>query len=122
MSTLTTVVSSVVLLFLGCLLALTLFRLLTGGINTHYLLHGRNADGSAYLSAERVQLLIFTLWTALSYLLNVLESRVLNPTSENMHTLPDVSTATLVLLSASHAVYLGGKAYSMVLAKIAKGV
>lgn len=122
MPALTTVVSSLVLIFLGCLLALILIRLLTGSINTQYLLYGRKADGTAYMSPERVQLMIFTLGTALSYLLNAFESRVMNPTPETIHTLPDVSTATLALLGGSHAIYLGGKAYSMLIAKVAKGV
>lgn len=122
MRTLTTGVSSLVLIFLGCLLTLVLMRLLTGRINTQYLLYGRKTDGTPYLSPERIQLMVFTLWTALSYLLNVFESRVINPTPETVHSLPEVPTITLALLGGSHAIYLGGKVYSMLVAKIAKGV
>src|SRR5438045_23854 len=103
-----------VLLFIVGLSAAVFPRLLNGGINTRHLLYGRKADGSTYFSPERVQLLLFTIWTALSYLLNVIEHR-------GDGKLPDVPTTTLALLSGSHALYLGGKAYSMLFAKTAKG-
>jgi hypothetical protein len=106
-------VTYLMLIFIGGLAATVLARLLTGGINTRHLLHGRRRDGTLYFSAERVQLLIFTLWTALSYLLTAAENR-------GAGKLPDVPAETLALMGGSHAVYLGGKAYSMLFAKIAK--
>lgn len=108
--------------FLASLYALIIHRLLTGRINTHYLLHGKKRDGTHYFSPERVQLLIFTLWIGLSYLLETFQTRIVQPTPETQHTLPDVPIKTLAMLGASHLVYLGGKAYTMLIAKISKGV
>ena len=109
-------------LFLGSLFALVIYRLLTGKINTQYLLYGQKKDGTQYFSPERVQLMIFTLWIAFSYLLETYETRVVEPTAATQHTLPDVPIKTLALLGASHTVYIAGKVYSMLIAKIAKGV
>jgi hypothetical protein len=100
-----------VILFLGGLAAIIAYRLLTGGINTHYLLYGKRKNGTRYLSPERVQLLLFTLGTAMFYVVDVLEKR---QTGE----LPDVPAKTLALLGGSHAIYLGGKAYTMLSTKI----
>jgi len=91
--------------FLGGLAAIIFHRLLTGRINTNYLLYGTNKDGTRSFSPERVQLLLFTLWTAMSYLMQVAETR-------HSGLLPDIPTQTLALLTGSHAIYLGGKAYS----------
>ena len=102
-------------------MVLVLFRMLTGQINMHKLLYGRMSDGTPYLSPERVQLMIFTLWIALLYLLDTFETRFLNPTPETAHTLPEVSTQTLTLLGGSQTVYLLGKAYSMLVARRKKG-
>ena len=103
-----------VFVFLGGLVVIIAYRLLTGQINTNYLLYGTKKDGTKYFSPERVQLLIFTLGTAMFYLNTVLENRASG-------VLPDVPTQTLVLLGGSHAIYLGGKAYMMLLKKTGKG-
>src|SRR5262245_27618735 len=95
-----------VFVFLGGLAVIIAYRLLTGQINTNYLLYGTKKDGTKYFSPERVQLLIFTLGTAMFYLNTVLENRASG-------VLPDVPSQTLVLLGGSHAIYLGGKAYMM---------
>ena len=101
------------LLFLAALAATIFTQLLNGGINTRYLLYGRKADGSISFSPERVQLLLFTVWTALFYLLSVIKNR-------GDGKLPDIPATILALLGGSHAVYLGGKAYSMLFAKTSK--
>lgn len=107
-------VKLIVVVFLGGLAAIIGHRLLTGQINTNGLFYGTKKDGTKYFSPERVQLLIFTLGTAMFYLNNVLQNR---------HTgvLPDVPTQTLALLGGSHALYLGGKAYMMLFKKNGKG-
>lgn len=103
-----------VVFFLSGLAAIIFYRLLTGGINTKGLLYSKQIKGAPHLSPERVQLLLFTLGTAMLYLLDVLENR-------NSGKLPDIPIKTLAMLGGSHAIYLGGKAYSMLLKKIVKG-
>lgn len=100
-------------MFLGGLAAVIAYRILTGEINTKYLLYGTQKDGTKYFSPERVQLLLFTLGTALFYVADVLKRR-------NSGVLPDVPAETLALLGGSHAIYLGGKAYTMLFKKLAK--
>ena len=100
--------------FLGGLAAIIAYRLLNGQINTRYLFYGTQKDGAKYFSPERVQLLLFTLGVAIFYLNDVMEKR-------KSGALPDISTQTLVLLGGSHAIYLGGKAYMMLLKTIRKG-
>ena len=121
MNLLPTVVSWIVGVFLIFLFVLVFYRLLTGRINTSGLLYGQKADGTRYFSPERVQLLIFTVWVGLFYLLDTYETRVLHPTEETKHTLPEVSRSTLMLLGASHGIYIAGKIYSMLISKL-KGV
>jgi hypothetical protein len=101
-------VSVVILGFLLGLGGAVFFQILSGQINTKYLLYGRKRNGTRYLSPERVQLLLFTLWTAGNYLVSAAQST---------HGLPDVSQDTLMLLGGSHAVYLGGKSYAMLFMK-----
>lgn len=122
MQPLITTVSWLIGLLLGGLLVVVLFRMLTGQINMRNLIYGRMSDGTCYLSPERVQLMIFTLWVGLFYLLDTFETRVVNPTPETAHTLPEVNTQTLTLLGGSHTVYLVGKAYSMLVARRKKGI
>lgn len=102
------------LVFLGGLAAIVAYRLLNGQINTRYLLYGTQKDGAKYFSPERVQLLLFTLGTAMLYLSDVTQNRTSG-------VLPDVSNETLALLGGSHAIYLSSKAYMMLFKKINKG-
>jgi hypothetical protein len=109
-----------VIIFLGGLAVIIAYRLLTGGINTRYLLYIKRRDGAKYLSPERLQLLIFTMGTAAFYLLHVVNSlKMATPSSPAV--LPDVSKETLALLGGSHGIYLGGKAYTMLFKKLTKG-
>jgi hypothetical protein len=121
MHLLITLVSWIVGLLLAGLVVVILYGMLNGQVNTRGLLYGRMRDGTRYLSPERVQLMIFTLWVALFYLLDTFETRFLNSTPETAHTLPEVNTQTLTLLGGSHTVYLLGKAYSMLVARRKKG-
>ena len=102
------------LAFVGGLAAIVAYRLLTGQINTNYLLYGIKKDGTRYFSPERLQLLLFTLGTAMFYLNTVLQNR-------SSGVLPDVPTETLTLLGGSHAIYLSGKAYMMLFKNNGKG-
>ena len=92
--------------FLIALAGAVVVKLLNGRINTGRLFDGRNQDGSQYFSLGRVQLLMFTLWTAANYISSVWNG-------ENRGALPDIPPQTLALLGGSHILYLGGKAYSM---------
>jgi hypothetical protein len=103
-----------VVLFLGGFATIIFYRMMTGSINTHYLLYGTKKDGTKYFSPERVQLLLFTLWTAVSYAMQVGETR-------EAGVLPDIPIKTLALLGGSHAIYLGGKAYALLFKNTAEG-
>lgn len=107
-------VEPVVFVFLGALAALIGYRVLTGQINTKYLLYGTKKGGGKYFSPERVQLLLFTLGAAMFYLNDVIQHRTSG-------VIPDVPKETLALLGGSHAIYLSGKAYMMLLKKPNKG-
>jgi hypothetical protein len=80
------------------------WQLLTGRINTRYLLWGRRSDGSRYFSPERVQLLIATIAVAFQYFYTASQS--------STGTMPDLPSGTLELLGLSNVVYLGGKAFT----------
>ena len=93
------------------LAAIVGMQILTGEINTANLLYGRRKGASGlelYFSPERVQLLIFTLGVAWNYVLSLAQ----DPSACR---LPEVPQQTLAILGGSHAIYLGGKAYSMLL-------
>lgn len=97
--------TALIWLMMGALAAIVAFGLLAGSINTRYLFYGQRKNGQRYFSPERVQLLLITLWVALNYLLNVVNS-------PHTQSLPDVDQNTLALLGGSQLLYLGGKAYS----------
>jgi len=103
-------VTRVVFGFLIALAGAIFAQILSGRIHTKFLLHGTRKDGSRYFSPERVQLLLFTLGTAGNYFVSAAQNA-------GRGILPDVSQQTLMLLGGSHALYLGGKAYFMLLMK-----
>jgi hypothetical protein len=107
-------VKVITLVFVGGLAAIIAHRLVTGQINTTGLFYGTKKGGAKYFSPERVQLMVFTLGTAMFYLSSVTQNRASG-------VLPDVPAETLVLLGGSHAIYLGGKAYMMLFKKNGKG-
>jgi hypothetical protein len=103
------------LILIGGLFGLVFCKLMTGEIVLDQLLEGdirdpNSADGySSYVSAGRVQSLLFTIFAALYYLLQVVH----NP--KEFPTLPNGLMATL---AGSQAVYLGGKAQAMLLGRL----
>jgi len=105
MTSLQTVVRWESALFLGGLYGIILVQLLTGRINTRWLLYGRN-NGLRYFSPERVQLLVLTLAGAAYYLLTVLQM-------PDPRSLPAVPNTWIGLLGGSNSLYLLGKAYTM---------
>ncbi len=109
-----------VIVFLGGLAAIIAYRLVTGQINTSFLLCTKEKDGRHELSPARVQMFLFTLWTAMSYLMQVVDS-IQGATPPEGVVLPDIPLKTLAMLGGSHAIYLGSKAYLMMFKTIAKG-
>jgi len=96
---------------LGGFFGLILWRLFTGEISLDWLLYGDRRDRSkpgysAFFSPGRTQLLMVTILTAGYYLLQVIH----DPT-----TFPKIPVAWMVALGSSHAIYLGGKAQSVLL-------
>jgi len=100
---------------LGGFFGIVLWKLLTGRISLSQLLEGDVPDPtnpskySSAPSAGRAQLLVFTMFTALYYLLQVLHNPKAFPK------LPDVLVSAL---GGSQAVYLAGKAYDLLSPKL----
>jgi hypothetical protein len=99
------VIESIVFGFLFSLAAIISFRLLTGEINTSGVLRTKSPSGDNELSPARVQLLLFTLATAGTYLSEVLAAL-------GSGKLPDVPETLLAVLGGSNVFYLGTKAYA----------
>jgi hypothetical protein len=91
--------------FLLSLFAIISFRLLTGAINVHGVLRTKSPSGDDSISPARVQLLIFTLAAAGTYLGWALEAR-------GTGIMPKVPESWLVTLGGSQLVYLASKAFA----------
>jgi hypothetical protein len=98
-------IQSVVFAFLASLFATIAIRLLTGTINTQGVLRTKSPDGDDSLSPARVQLLVFTLAAAGTYLGWAIEAR-------GSGEMPKVPESWLVTLGGSHVFYLGSKAFA----------
>jgi len=107
MSSVARLVSWEGMILLGGFFGVIGWRLFIGDISLDYLLYGDRRDRSGYsafFSPGRTQLLMVTILTAGYYLLQVIH----DPT-----TFPKIPTSWVVALGGSHAIYLGGKAQSM---------
>ncbi len=95
------------LFFIFGLAGIVVVQLLTGSINTRYLLCG-NQPGSTRkggkFSPQRLQLLVLTVGAAMFYLSQLLEIH-------SAH-FPDIDQNLVALLGGSNAIYVGGKAYN----------
>jgi hypothetical protein len=91
------------IILVGGLAAIIAPKLLTGSINTQYLLYGTRRNGTKYFSPGRVQLLVVTIAIAFQYLLNASHS--------GPGKFPSLPAGSLELLGLSNAFYLGGKAW-----------
>jgi hypothetical protein len=89
-------------IFVGGLLVIITYGLLTRRINTKNLLYGTKRNGQRYFSPERVQMLVSTLAVALYYLHSVM-------LSANTGQFPPFPHGMLQFLGASNGVYLAGK-------------
>ncbi len=92
-------------LLVGGFFAVVLLKIATGEISLASLLYTRDAAGHWSYSPGRMQLLIFTVVVAGTYLHSV----VISPARG---TLPDIPAYVLAVLGGSHATYLGSKAFA----------
>jgi len=97
-----------VYLLVGGLFAIILYKIISGSIDLDGLVTGDRRDGSEFFSPGRLQLLVFTLVTAMNYLMQVARS-------PSLQALPTISHSTLAILTGSHALYLAGKARGLLL-------
>ena len=101
------------IILLAGLCVVVFWKLFTGSISLDYLLYGDarglRGDGySSFFSPGRAQMLMFTVVSAIYFLLQVIQ----DPTR-----FPDMPNALIVLLGGSHALYLGGKAQALYLGR-----
>ena len=92
-------------ILLGGFFGVIAWRLFTGGINLDYLLNGKLPDCAAeYFSPGRVQMLVVSIFAAGYYVIQIIH----DPTK-----FPDIPNSWIIALGGSQAIYLGGKANSM---------
>jgi hypothetical protein len=100
------------LILLGGFFGVVVWKLLSGGISLDQLLEGdtgspngaSGSDPGTYVSVGRAQSLVITAFTALYYLIQVLQ----NPTQ-----FPQLPASLIDVLMGSQAVYLADKAQAM---------
>jgi len=92
------------LILLGGFFGVIFWKILTGGISLQYMLCADNAQGETSFSPGRAQALMVTLMVAVQYVLQVIS----HPTA-----FPQIPEFWIIALAGSHAVYLGGKARSL---------
>jgi hypothetical protein len=85
--------------------AVVLLQIVSGRISLAGLLVSKDAGGGRTFSPARLQLLIFTVVVAANYLHAVL-------TDPRQGSLPSLPPSVIAALGGSHAVYLGGKAFT----------
>jgi hypothetical protein len=90
---------SILILILG-FAVVALWNIFTRRIPLNGLLQDNNSD----FSPGRVQMLVVTLMAAMQYIFQVIQ----NPTG-----FPEIPQTWLAALGASHGIYLGGKAYTI---------
>lgn len=93
------------ILFLSGLLAIVIFRLLAGRINTRGLLQDKQTAKTGNFSPGRLQLLIVTLGGAAFYFSEIVGAA-------DTGALPPVPDELLLIAGGSNVTYLGGKIYS----------
>jgi hypothetical protein len=94
-----------VVLLIGGFTAVILWKLLTGGLRLNGLLSVKEKGASAVFSPGRAQLLAFTIFTAIDYLMQTIH----DPSK-----LPQLPATLVTALGGSQAIYLGGKAWSAI--------
>lgn len=97
-------------ILVGGLMLIVLYKLFTGSIPLSGLLTAQDSKGNLSFSPGRAQMLMATVLTALYYLLQVIE----NPSTD---TLPSIPYTLVAILGGSQAVYIAGKARSLLFGK-----
>lgn len=95
--------------------AVILLQIAMGRISLEGLLDSKDDSGRTSFSAARLQLLIFTVVVAARYLHAVL----VNPSQGSLPSLPP---SVIAALGGSHAVYLGGKAFTSFIQPLLKNL
>lgn len=98
------------MILLGGLMLAVVYKLFTGGIDMSGLLTVKGVPGDQSFSSSRAQMLMSTVVAGMYYLLQVID----NPSATS---LPDVPPTLVAILGGSHAIYLGGKARSLLFGK-----
>ena len=109
METLSIILRYELLILLLVLIAIIAYKLLVQQINSNGLLLDKTS-GRAF-SPGRLQLLAITLMIAVYYIFLVMDT-------EDTGRLPDLPNEFLIALGGSHAVYLSGKLYGMLAARL----
>ena len=94
------------IILLGGLMVVVVYKLFTSGVTLSGLLTVKGGSDDNTFSPARLQMLMSTLLAGMYYLLQVIN----NPPSNS---LPDVPTPLVGILGGSHAIYLGGKVQSL---------
>ena len=109
METLGIILRYELLILLLVLIAIIAYKLLTRQINTNGLLLDKTSGRA--ISPGRLQMLAITLMIAVYYVFLVMDT-------EDTGRLPDLPNEFLIALGGSHAVYLSGKLYGMLAARL----
>lgn len=109
METLGIILRYELLILLLVLIAIIAYKLLVQQINTNGLMLDKTS-GRAF-SPGRLQMLVITLMIAVYYIFLVMDT-------EDTGRLPDLPNEFLIALGGSHAVYLSGKLYGMLAARL----
>ena len=94
------------IILLGGLMVVVVYKLFTGGVTLSSLLMVKGGADDNTFSPARLQMLMSTVLAGMYYLLQVIN----NPPSNS---LPDVPIPLVGILGGSHAIYLGGKVQSL---------
>ena len=109
METLGLILRYELLILLLVLIAIIAYKLLVRQINTNGLLLDKTSGRA--ISPGRLQMLVITLMIAVYYVFLVMDT-------EDTGRLPDLPNEFLIALGGSHAVYLSGKLYGMLAARL----
>lgn len=100
-----------IIFLIGGFTLIVFWKLLTGGVRLNGLLTAKAQNSQRVFSPGRAQLLVFTIFTGLEYLIQTLH----DPSR-----LPRLPSTLVATMGGSQAIYLAGKAWS-VFGRLIKG-